>query len=300
MARSYDEALERAKGGQKLLQSSTAMQETAAPQVDSDVVQEKVAAQAIPINSKHKDAFFKKVYESEKRQKNLVAYLLGVGADNIRLANIRPIILGEKENDLALLCDNIIYIMIECQSTLSPNMAYRLLEYIAAGLRELKDMSKVLYSSTQIMFPIPKLYTLQVGLVHKEEDLSKGVTYDLRLSDSYEKLNGDYEGKKITADLEVIVHVYDFRMTLEEMYSYIQDGLIPERFIDYDKDMRNYALTANGITYMQRVKKAEDTKDIKRCKEYKMPSNISNVTEYLKLLVKREIFIDLLLEEEEV
>ena len=61
--------------------------------------------------------------------------------------------------------------------------------------------------------------------------------------------------KNAEADLEVIVHVYDFRMTLKEMLMYIEQGILPQRFQRYKNDMMYYALIANGITYMQRIGK---------------------------------------------
>ncbi|EOS34429.1 hypothetical protein C804_01518, partial [Lachnospiraceae bacterium A4] len=56
-------------------------------------------------------------------------------------------------------------------------------------------------------------------------------------------------------DLEAVVHVYDFRMTLKEMLEYIESGTQPERFAPYQGDLLDYALTANGITYIQRAVK---------------------------------------------
>lgn len=85
------------------------------------------------------------------------------------------------------------------------------------------------------------------------------------------------------------VHVYDFRMTLDEVLSYIEQGDLPERFAAYDNDMRNYALVANGITYMQRI--GNDSR-------YTVPSNISTMAEYLELMLGRGIFVDLLSDKE--
>ena len=141
--------------------------------------------EAVPINRRAKDTFFKKVYEKEERQKALISFLLGLDANKIRIANVRPILLGNKENDLALLCDDVFYLLTEEQSSISPNIPYRLLEYITAGLRSLVDSEQVLYGKKRVYFPIPKLYLLQVGLEIKEEKLPEQIQYDIRLSDSY-------------------------------------------------------------------------------------------------------------------
>ena len=62
----------------------------------------------------------------------------------------------------------------------------------------------------------------------------------------------------------------------------------PERFASYQGDLLDYALTANGITYIQRAAKKE------KQNKYDMPDNVTSVADYLELLIKRDIFVDLL------
>lgn len=252
--------------------------------------QEKVQ-EAMPVNRKAKDTFFKTVYASEERRRKLASFLLGVEGKQVTTANVRPVLFGNKENDLAFVCDAIFYVMTESQATICPNISYRLLEYITAGLRSTVDSEQLLYSRKRVYFPIPKLYLLQTGLEMKEKNLPEKVQYDVRLSDSYISVDEKYK-EAAEPDLEVVVHVYDFRMTLDEMLCYIEQDIIPERFEPYAGDMRDYALTANGITYMQRAAKDEAQQ------EYLMPRNISTVVEYLDLLINREIFVDLLNDKE--
>lgn len=239
----------------------------------------------------HKDTFFKEVYAAEKRQRELASFLLGLDVKQVSTANIRPVLFGNKENDLAFTCDDIVYVMTECQAKVSPNITYRLTEYIIAGLRAMVDSAELLYGSSRVYFPMPKLYVLQVGLERQESRLPERVVYDMRLSDSYKSPRGTYEKKGITADLEAVAHIYDFRMTLAEILEYVEKESIPGRFSDYANDMRNYALVANGITYIQRAVKGRD-------KRYVMPANVSKVADYLELLRKRDIFGDLLSDKE--
>lgn len=250
---------------------------------------QKKAQEVMPVNSKAKDTFFKKVYEKEERQKELAAFLLGVSSEKISTANVRPVLFGNKENDFAFLCNDIFYVMLEEQSSVSPNVPYRLLEYIVAGLRSMVDSEQLLYGKSQVYFPVPKLYMLQVGLETKEENLPEKIQYELRLSDSYVSIDEKYLTDAAKPDLEAVVHVYDFRMTHSEILNYIEQNILPDRFLPYDNDIRNYALTANGITYMQRAGKNET---------YTMPSNISTVADYLELLLERNIFVDLLSDKE--
>ncbi|MDE6052900.1 MAG: hypothetical protein K2G55_03870 [Lachnospiraceae bacterium] len=247
----------------------------------------KSTRQVMPVNSKAKDTFFKKVYESEERQRELVSFLLGIEGRDISLVNVRPVLFGNKENDFSCVCDGVIYVLTEEQSSVSPNIAYCLLEYAVAGLRAMLDSEELLYSSTRVCFPVPKLYVLQVGLEKKPSQLPEGVQYDIHLSDSYLSVVEKYGVDAPSPDLEAIVHVYDFRMLLDEILAYIEDGVLPERFAAYDNSMRNYALVANGITYMQRT--LRDTKCLK-------PKNVADVAEYLSLLLNRGVFVDLLSE----
>ena len=99
----------------------------------------------LPVNTKAKDTFFKKVYEKEERQRELVSFLLGIDAEKVAVANVRPALFGNKENDFACMCDEIIYILTEAQASTSPNIPYRLLEYAVAGLRSTVDSERLLY-----------------------------------------------------------------------------------------------------------------------------------------------------------
>ncbi|MDE5699110.1 MAG: hypothetical protein K2I96_17165, partial [Lachnospiraceae bacterium] len=174
----------------------------------------------IPVNTKAKDTFFKKVYESEERQRRLVSALLGIDAGKVTVANVRPVLFGNKENDFSCMCDGVFYVLTEAQSSVSPNIPYRLLEYAVAGLRATVDSEQLLYGRTRVNFPIPKLYVLQTGLETKAENLPEKVQYDMRLSGSYLSAEEKYGEHAPEPDLEATVHVHDFRMTLDEVFNY--------------------------------------------------------------------------------
>lgn len=202
---------------------------------------------------------------------------------------MRPVLFGNKENDFSCICDGLFYVLTEAQASVSPNIIYRLLEYATAGLRATVDSEQLLYGRARVYFPIPKLYVLQVGLETKAACLPGKVRYDLRLRDSYLSTEGKYGGNPPEPDLDATAHVYDFRMSLDETLHYIECGEQPARFAVYDSDMRDYALVANGITYMQRT--GNDPK-------YTLPPNIRTVAEYLQLMLERGIFVDLLSDKE--
>ena len=89
----------------------------------------------LPVNPKVKDRLFHKIYECEEYLNELAHFLLGVEVDEVKLSNVEPIIFGNKENDLAFLCNDSLYIMMEEQSYDCANISYRILEYIVVALR---------------------------------------------------------------------------------------------------------------------------------------------------------------------
>ena len=242
----------------------------------------------ITVNDKVKDTFFKTVYASEKRRKSLASYLLSLDAEQVEIKNVKPVIFGNKENDLAFLCDDVFYCMMEEQSSMCINMPYRILEYITTALRSMVDSEQALYGSSRVMFPFPKLYVTFVGLEEHETKLPKSVKYDMKLSDSYKTLP-DTCVSNIEKDLEVVVHAFDFRMTYRETLEYIEKEILPERFSGYPIDLRDYALFCNSLRYVQRAEN-----EIK----YPFPVNIKETNEIFILLKQRGIFVDLLSDRE--
>lgn len=235
----------------------------------------------LPVNPKVKDRLFHKIYECEEYLNELAHFLLGVEVDEVKLSNVEPIIFGNKENDLAFLCNDSLYIMMEEQSYDCANIAYRILEYIVAALRSTVESEKLLYGEKLVRFPIPKLYVVNVGLVRNESKLRK-TQYDVCLSDSYmetELIKDD------SVDLECKVHVYDFRMTYEEVLLYIEKGEAPDRMSDYHNSLSDYALTANSLTYVQRVVNGKTKKRI--------PKGIKSTADMIQRLKERGIFVDL-------
>ena len=243
----------------------------------------------VQVNSKVKDTFFKTLYQSEERRKKLASLLFGIDIEQATIKNVTPAIFGNKENDLAFLCDDAIYCMMEEQSTECPNMPYRILEYISVALRSTVDTEQSLYSRTKVLFPFPKLYVTFVGIEENDDKIPAKVQYDMKLSDSYKSLPEACECK-ITIDLEVIVHAYDFHMTRKETYEYIERGIIPERLMGYDNDLRDYGLFCNSLRYVQRAEKENE--------RYPMPQNLNSVNDLFLLLLERGIFVDLLSDQE--
>ena len=248
-------------------------------------MKEKEEKQVVEINKKAKDTFFKLVYESEERRRLLASYLTGLDINDTKIKNVKPVLFGNKENDLAFLCNDTIYFMMEEQSSICKNIPYRLLEYITTGLRTMVSSEDSLYGSTRIMFPLPKLYVANVGLERSKDKLPENVLYDMKLSDSYTRSNMNIE-----PDLELIVHSVDMRMTYDETLEYIETEKIPNRIIDIEKNLKDYAILANSLRYVQ--------ESLKNNSDYRKPVNISDEASLFILLRDRGVFTDLLSSEE--
>ncbi|MDE7206042.1 MAG: hypothetical protein K2N90_02595 [Lachnospiraceae bacterium] len=78
--------------------------------------------------------------------------MLGVERDKITIANVRPVLFGNKGNDLAFECDDVSYLMTENQASVCPNVPYRLLKYILEDLRSTVVSKCLRYSSGRVYF----------------------------------------------------------------------------------------------------------------------------------------------------
>ena len=112
----------------------------------------------------------------------------------------------QQKNDLSFLWQNQSVILVEHQSSINPNMPYRLLVYSALVLLAKFVDSKALYGTKLVKIPAPHFYVLYIGDdMEKDEDT-------LRLSAAFKE-----EG----ADLELVCHVINItykehRKILEE------------------------------------------------------------------------------------
>lgn len=246
--------------------------------MDKDV--QKNAQYVLKENPKAKDSFFGMVDASEERVASLARFLMGERAESVRVRPVRPIIFGNKENDVAFLCDDALYYMVEAQSSVCGNMPWRMLEYITAGLRSFIPSAEKLYGSGRILFPVPLLYVVQTGLVRNEGALPKAVEYGQCLSDSFRK----HRGRTVTSGLELKLHVFDFRMTYGEVFRYVEDCEIPFRINGYDTELLQYALVANSVAYLSFVR---------RNGAGQAPRNAKNLGELCRLFAKRGLFVEI-------
>jgi hypothetical protein len=233
------------------------------------------AVNILEVNPESKNAFFKEVFKSESRLRNLVKLFSGGSDQMLDLKTVIPVIFGRKENDLGFLYGLIFYYLCEAQSTPNKNIPFRLLEYAVAGLASLLENTDNLYGSKMVQIAAPRLYTIFVGC---QKIAPAKIEGEQKLSDMYKAKMKQY-------DLEVIVHTYDFNMTYAEIVDYIDKGRVARRFSKYkDTVLLHYALFANSSTYLLKCDKES---------KLKKPTSVTSVLELCKLFTERGIFVDL-------
>jgi len=221
-------------------------------------ITEDISIPTIEVNHLHKDRFFKRLMQDPKRLKETAKLLSGMDSDDIQVSNVHPILFGNRENDLAFLLNSIFYFMVEVNSTFSPNMAFRMLNYLVAAY--LKFLEKEdLYGRTPLKLKTPKLYTLFTGICKQAPAATVSIQ---RLSDNFEAL----EEKP---DVEVIVHIYDFNMTESEIIAYLNHNLTPSRLSLYqESSLFWYAMFVNSVKYKYKgippYDKAQKTKAVEQ------------------------------------
>ena len=244
-------------------------------------------SKVIPVNQKVKDSLFKTIYQKEERLTSLAQFLLKLDIKGIDITTVKPVIYGNKENDLSFMCNHIIYIMVEAQSSPCTNIPFRVLGYSSTGLRELITSEKLLYGSKRVYIPIPKFFAMRVGLENNPDNIPDEILTDYNLSDSYWK---DISGSNIKPDLELTVHVFDLRMSSYEICRYIEENYVPERFVKLDDSVLKYALTSNSLKYMMMLERGHKT--------LKKPDNIQCVEDLCELLKARNIFVEIFSDKE--
>jgi hypothetical protein len=146
-------------------------------------------------NAGYKDSVFSLLFENPPSLRELYGAIAGepVPPDVPILVNtLRDALYKARINDISFTIGDKLVILIEHQSTINPNMALRLLLYIARLYEKLVD-NKTLYKRTPIKIPRPEFIVLYNGTDPYPD------TDTLRLSDLYED---DVLGKGINLELE--------------------------------------------------------------------------------------------------
>ena len=154
-------------------------------------------------NTKYKDSVFSFLFSDPGLLRELYCALENVTlpADvPVTINTLRDVLFLDKVNDISFEIGGKLVILIEHQSTINPNMALRLLMYIAR-VYEKTIGDKNIYAARLVPVPRPEFFVLYNGAAPFPDEQT------LRLSDSFEKAGDLGLPEKETAALELVVKV---------------------------------------------------------------------------------------------
>ena len=144
----------------------------------------------------YKDGLFRKLFNNKKALLSLYSALSGKdypANTPIRIVTLDEVLFGDLKNDVAFIIENRLIILVEHQSTVNPNMPFRMLCYLAKEF-EKEVYSNAVYSKTLVQIPTPELYVFYNG----KDDVP--LEQELKLSDAF------FE-KRDTIYVEVLIRV---------------------------------------------------------------------------------------------
>ena len=130
-----------------------------------------------------KDSVFTYLFSEPKYTRELYLYLhpedQNVTEDECRLITTENILAIGEYNDLGIQVRDKLILLVEAQSTLSPNMPLRMLMYLTSAYKAyIKENDLSLYSTKAMVIPRPELYMVYTGVPRQLPEV-------LRLSDMY-------------------------------------------------------------------------------------------------------------------
>ncbi|MDR2897932.1 MAG: Rpn family recombination-promoting nuclease/putative transposase [Spirochaetaceae bacterium] len=136
-------------------------------------------------NLKYKSSVFSFIFNNPDILRELYYALEGIELPKdtpITINTLQDVLYMDKINDLSFEIDGKIVVVIEHQSTINPNMALRLLMYIAR-IYEKTVSDRKIYSSQQVKIPRPEFFVLYNGKEPYPNEKR------LKLSDAFEDIS---------------------------------------------------------------------------------------------------------------
>ena len=155
-------------------------------------------------NPQFRDSVFRDYFNDKVRLLSLCNALLQTDYNDPELLEINTLqgnFFSGQKNDISCRIDNKWLILVEHQSSINPNMAFRCLLYVSQLLNNLVTNKDSLYQGELLIFPEPQCFVLYDG------DDSEPLTKKIRLSDSF------HIG---TGKLELVVTSYNINYGLNQ------------------------------------------------------------------------------------
>jgi len=159
------------------------------------------------INREYKSSVFSLLFGEEQEFKALCEAIFNVKLPpdtHVEINTLETALFRDRINDLSAVLGGKIIVIIEHQSTITPNMPLRLLSYIARLYEKINaGKNSVLYGRKELKIPVPEIIVLYNGVESYPDYI------EIRLSDLFEDASILGIAKDITPDLELIAHVYN-------------------------------------------------------------------------------------------
>jgi hypothetical protein len=155
------------------------------------------------VNTKYKDSVFSFLFSDPATLRELYSALEGITLPpdvHITVNTLRDVLFMERINDISFTIDDKLVILLEHQSTINPNMALRLLMYIARIYEKILG-DKNVYTTKAITIPRPEFFVLYNGTAPYPDERI------LRLSEAFEHPESLGVSWKGEATLELVVRV---------------------------------------------------------------------------------------------
>ncbi|GHU83679.1 hypothetical protein FACS189468_9000 [Spirochaetia bacterium] len=164
------------------------------------------------VNTTYKASLFSWLFSDPDTLRELYGAIEGVRVDPalpITINTLEGALFMERMNDISFEIAGKLVVLIEHQSTINPNMALRLLMYIARIYEKIID-SKTIYSGKRIPIPQPEFIVLYNGTDPYPDEST------LKLSDSFKDAASLGLIKTGTPALELTVKVYNINQGRSE------------------------------------------------------------------------------------
>jgi predicted transposase/invertase (TIGR01784 family) len=154
-------------------------------------------------NKKFKDSVFKSLFSNPDLLRELYCALEGVSLPPdvpVTINTLKGVLFKERLNDISFLIGGRLVVMLEHQSTISENMALRMLQYITR-IYDTIIKAKNIYTKKKVILPRPEFFVLYNGTApFPDEEIHK-------LSDAFESVGSLGLPLKETPAMELVVRV---------------------------------------------------------------------------------------------
>jgi hypothetical protein len=202
------------------------------------------------VNTKYKDSLFSSIFSDPDTLRELYCALEGVTLPKdipVTINTLQDVLFMDKVNDISFEIGGKIVVLIEHQSTINPNMALRLLMYIARVYEKITgDKKKHIYSAKQLTLPRPEFFVLYNGTASYPDEAT------LKLSDVFESAEALGISAKGAPALELVVRVLNIN---EGRNAGIAERCMPlAGYSSFVAKVREYG--GGGLSKEEAVKKA--------------------------------------------